>query len=131
MEKSIRLYHWLPRIICLITIVLVSLVALKSYQADISIWQQIGSFAVVMIAPLTFLAFLIVAWRWELIGGIIFTIIGLMLSPYIFLHNYNTEISVWRSLFSIVVLILPFVTIGVLFIVSFFQKKKHHFFHPS
>jgi hypothetical protein len=37
------------------------------------------------------LASLLVASKWEFIGGIIFTAIGIVMSPFIFLHNYNVN----------------------------------------
>lgn len=131
MEKSVRLYHWLPRVICILAILFITLLSLNSYQYDSGFLASIGSLIKQLFPSLAFIAILIVAWRWELIGGIIFTTIGLMLSPYIFIHNYNANLSFWRSLLAILLIILPFVIIGVLFIVSFFQKKKHQFFNLS
>lgn len=128
MEKTVRLYHWLPRIISILVILLTSIIAIDSNQVTLGVWQQLGNSAINLIPAFAFSTFLIIAWRWELIGGILFTVIGLMLSPYIFIHNYNTELSFLGSLVSIFTLILPFILIGILFIVSFFQKKKHHFF---
>jgi len=70
------------------------------------------------------LAFLIVAWKWEFIGGIIFIIIGLALSPFIFIKNYNMNESIWMSLGIIMTITIPFVIVGILFLVSHNLKKK-------
>ena len=71
-------------------------------------------------------ALLLVAWKWEYVGGIIFTIIGLGLSPLVFNHNYNMNHSIWMSLGIIFTITIPFVLVGVLFIVGHFQKIKRN-----
>ncbi len=124
MKKSIRVFHWLPRIICILAILFVSLFALDSFNPELTIWQQIGAFLIHLIPSFILLALLIVAWKWEFIGGIIFTIIGLGLSPFVFVHNYKMNESIWMSLGIILTITIPFVVVGVLFIVSHFRKKQ-------
>lgn len=125
MKKSIKVFHWLPRIICILAILFVSVFALDAFSPELTIWQQIGSFLMHLIPSFILLAFLIVAWKWEYIGGIIFTVIGLGLSPFIFMHNYNMNHSVGISLGIILTITFPFVVVGILFIISHFMKKKN------
>ena len=68
---------------------------------------------------------LIVAWKWELIGGIIFALIGLGFSPFIFIHNYRMNQSVWMSLSVILMITVPFIIVGILFILSHRMKNKN------
>ena len=125
MKKSIRVFHWLPRIICILAILFVSLFALDAFSPELTIWQQIGGFLMHLIPSFILLAFLLVAWKWEYIGGIIFIIIGLGLSPYIYMLNYNRNHSVGMSLGIILTITFPFVIVGILFIISHFMKKKN------
>jgi len=67
---------------------------------------------------------LIVAWKWEFIGGIIFMVIGLAFSPVIFMLNYNRNDSIWLSLVIILTITIPFVVVGILFLISHRLKKK-------
>jgi hypothetical protein len=67
---------------------------------------------------------LIIAWKWEFIGGIIFILIALGLSPFIFKHNYNMNHSVDFSLQTVFIIAMPFVVVGILFIVSHFKKRN-------
>lgn len=124
MKKSTRVFHWLPRIICILAILFVSLFALDAFAPGLTIWQQIGAFLIHLIPSFILLALLIIAWKWELIGGIIFTIIGLGMSPFVFVHNYKMNSSIGMSLGIILTITIPFVVVGVLFIVSHFLKKK-------
>lgn len=125
MKKSIQVFYWLPRIICILAIFLVSLFAADAFSPELNIWQQIGAFMIHLIPSFILLAFLIIAWKWELIGGIIFMVIGLGLSPVIFTHNYKMNESVWMSLGFIMAITIPFVIVGGLFIASHFLRKKN------
>jgi hypothetical protein len=125
MKKSIKVFHWLPRIICILAILFVSLFAADAFSPELTIWQQLGAFIIHLIPSFILLAFLIVAWKWEYLGGIIFIITGLGLSPFIFVHNYQMNGSIWMSLGIILSITFPFVIVGVLFIVSHFVKKKN------
>jgi len=93
MKKSIKVFHWLPRIICILAILFVSVFALDAFSPELTIWQQIGGFLMHLIPSFILLAFLIVAWKWEYIGGIIFAIIGLIMSPFVFVMNYTSVMS--------------------------------------
>jgi len=123
MKKSIKIFHWLPRIICILAILFVSLFATDAFAPELTIWQQLVAFIIHLIPSFILLAFLIVAWKWEYIGGIIFIIIGLGFSPFVFMHNYKMNDSIWISLGVIFSITIPFVIVGILFIVSHFHKK--------
>jgi hypothetical protein len=124
MKSSIRLFHWLPRILCILAILFVSMFALDSFSPGHTIWQQLGTFFIHLIPTYVLTAILIIAWKWEKIGGIIFIVIGLALSPFVFMLNYNRTNSVWVSLFIIAMITFPFAVVGILFITSYNMKKK-------
>ena len=125
MKTSVKILHWAPRIICILAILFISLFALDSFSPDLTIWQQIGAFLIHLIPSFLLLVLLIVAWKREFIGGIIFTLIGLGFSPFIFVHNYKMNQSVWISLIIVLVITVPFIIAGILFIVSHSKKKKN------
>ena len=124
MEKKQKILYWLPRILCIIAILFISLFALDAFQPNLTIWQQIGAFLMHLIPSFILLALLLIAWKWEYIGGIIFTIIGLGFSPFIFKHNYDMNHSVWMSLSIITMITFPFVIVGILFIMNHFYNKR-------
>lgn len=123
-SSTIKIYHWLPRIICILAILFISLFALDAFQPSLSIWQQIVEFLMHLVPSFILTALLIIAWKRELIGGILFTVIGLGFSPVVFIHNYNMNHSVFISLGIIATITLPFIVVGILFISSHFIKKK-------
>lgn len=124
MKLSIKIFHWLPRILCILAILFVSLFALDAFTPGHKLWQQIGDFVIHLIPSFILITVLIAAWKWEFIGGIIFTVIGVGLSPFVFNMNYHRTHSVGVSLTIILMITIPFVVVGILFIVSHYLKKK-------
>jgi len=131
MNKSIRIIHWLPRVLCILAILFVSIFAFDAFSPDRTLLQQLGAFLVHLIPSFLLLALLVVAWKWEFAGGIIFTIIGLAFSPVVFTMNYRMNHSVWMSLGIIASITIPFVIVGIMFIVSHEMKKKHRQIIPD
>ena len=125
MKTVFKILHWTPRIICILAILLVSMFAFDAFESDQSIWQQISGFLIHLIPTYILVAFLIVAWKWELIGGVLFSLIGLGFAPFIYQHNYHMNHSVWMSLGIILMINFPFIVVGALFMVNHFMKKKN------
>jgi hypothetical protein len=123
-KKMNKILFWSPRILCILAILFVSLFAADAFEQGLSIWQQLKAFLIHLIPSFILLTFLIVAWKWELLGGIIFTIIGIGFSPFIFVKNYQMNNSIWMSLGVILSITFPFIVVGILFIVSHFDKRK-------
>ncbi len=124
MKTSVRLFHWLPRILCILAILFISLFAADAFAPGLTIWQQFGAFLIHLIPSFILLAFLIVAWKWEIVGGIIFMVLGLAFTPVIFMLNFNRNDSIWLSLVIILTITIPFVVVGILFLISHRLKKK-------
>lgn len=114
---------WTPRIICIVAIVFVSLFAFDSFQAGSTVWHQLGAFLIHLIPSFILLAILMVAWKWELTGGIILTFTGMVWSSFVFWLNYKRTDSVKTSFLIILVLAIPFVLSGILFIISHYRTK--------
>jgi hypothetical protein len=99
--------------------------ALDAFDPELSIWQQIVGFLIHLIPSFILIALLMVAWKREFIGGIIFILLGLGFSPILYSHNYKMNQSVGLSLLIISLITLPFVIVGILFLLSHYHKKKH------
>ena len=125
MKTSIRVLHWTPRIICILAILFVSMFALDSFNPELTIWRQIGDFLMHLIPTFVLFLFLVVAWNLDRIGGIIFVVIGLGFSPIIYMHNYNMNQSVIMSLQVLLFITVPFIIVGILFLLSHYMKKKN------
>ena len=126
MKISHKVIFWTPRILCILAILFISMFALDAFQPDLTIWQQLGNFFMHLIPSFILLAILLVAWKWELIGGGIFIVIALIMTPVIYIHNYNMNGSVWMSLWVIAMITFPFFLIGLLFILDYKINKKRN-----
>ncbi len=124
MGTSVKIFHWLPRVLCILAILLISMFALDSFSQERTFWQNLGALLMHLIPSFVLIALLIIAWKWELIGGITFATIGLAISPFIYNHNFHMNHSVGKSLLALLVVTVPFIIVGILFIVSHFMKKK-------
>jgi hypothetical protein len=126
MKTAIRVFHWLPRIICILAIFFVSIFAADAFAPGLTIWQQLEGFLLHLIPSIILIIILIAAWKWELAGGIIFIALGLIMSPFVYMMNYNrNHFSVGASLGVIMIITFPFILVGILFIISHSLKKKN------
>lgn len=120
------LIHWAPRILTILSILLISLFALDSFGPGVPLLTQIGAFLMHMIPSAVLVAVLIIAWRHQLTGGIIFIITGLALSPFLYSLNFRNNHSVWMSIGVVAIITLPFIVAGVMFIIDYYFKGKEH-----
>jgi len=124
MTKFTKLLHWSPRIICILAILFISLFALDAFDPSLPLGKQIIAFLEHLIPSIILGIFLIIAWKWELIGGILFLLIGIILSPIVFIHNYKMNHSIALSAIIILCITIPFVLVGILFIINHYKTKK-------
>ena len=125
MKTSTKVLYWTARILCILAILFISLFALDSVSSERTFWQNATALLMNLIPSFVLLAALIIAWKWEKTGGIILTIIGLALSIFVFVLNYKrNQFSVANSLKNALILAIPFVLAGILFILSHHRKKK-------
>jgi len=98
--------------------------SLDAFHAGIPLKNQILDWLMHMIPSFVLIIVLIIAWKWENIGGIIFLSIGLAFSPYVFWGNYTHNHSIWLSLVIILIITIPFILVGLLFMLSYHTKRK-------
>ena len=124
MSTTSKIIYWIPRVLCILAILFISMFALDSFDPRLTIWQQIGGFLIHLVPSYILVAVLIVAWKWELIGGIIFILVGIGFTPLIYYHNFAMNHSVMMSLGIILVITFPFILVGGLFMTSHFLRRK-------
>ena len=125
MKTSVKILHWLPRIICILAILFISMFSLDVFTPGLTIWQQLGGFLIHNIPSFVILVILIIAWKWEFTGGITFIILGLVFYLLVFLLNhYRNQFSVGRSLVNAAMIAVPIIIVGILFVWSHNRKKK-------
>jgi prolipoprotein diacylglyceryltransferase len=125
MKRSAKVLYWTPRILCILAILFISLFSLDSFSSELTFLQNTTAFLMHNIPSFVLLAVLIVAWKWEKVGGIILTIFGVVFSIFIFVFNYKrNNFPIMTCLLLTLALSIPFVLAGILFIISHYRKKK-------
>lgn len=99
--------------------------ALDAFEGTDTLWEKLGHFFMHLIPSFVLLIVFFVATKWELLGGILFTSIGVVFSPPVFILNYRMNESIGMSLAVIMAITLPFIVVGILFVISSRLKKNH------
>ena len=98
--------------------------ALDAFEGAHPLWVQLGHFLIHLIPSFVLLIVFFVAIKWERVGGILFTVIGIALSPPVFILNYRMNESIWMSLGIIMAITGPFIVVGILFVICSRLKKQ-------
>jgi hypothetical protein len=113
-----RLLYWIPRVLAIVSILFMAMFSLDAFAGNESFGMKMLGFLMHNIPVLIVTAILIIAWKWEVAGGILFILA--FTAGTIFFHSFTGNPG------SIVV-IAPFLIIGILFILHGFLyplKKK-------
>lgn len=125
MKPSLKIIHWTPRILGFLCLLFISMFAADAFETGHTIWQQLANLFMHLIPTFILTIILIIAWKREYIGGIIFILIGLGTSPFIFMHNYKVNnFTIFQCIVNVLLINFPFVLVGLLFIISHNMKKK-------
>ena len=85
MKPIDRLIYWMPRILGIIIVLFTGMFAFDT-KFDGSVFNFVADIYTHLLFPAVLLATLIAAWRWEMIGIITYTLLGIV---YIFMaHNH-------------------------------------------
>jgi uncharacterized membrane protein HdeD (DUF308 family) len=98
--------------------------ALDSFAPGLPIWEQLRDFMIHLIPSYVLIMALWLAWKKEKWGGVVFIAIGAITSFPVFLMNYHRTNSIWVSLFIVLIINIPFIMVGALFIISDYLKRK-------
>jgi hypothetical protein len=73
---SSRALFWAPRALCILFIAFVSMFALDAFGEGRGFWQTLVHLTMHLIPTFVMVAALVVAWRWEWVGTVVFTACG-------------------------------------------------------
>jgi hypothetical protein len=114
-NKSRRFFYWSPRILGILAIAFMTLFSLDCFEEGNLLGDQLLCFLMHNIPSLIILGILLIAWKWERIGGILF--LAAALSGMIFFNVFNGN---WGAM----IIMTPFVITGILFILHHERAHK-------
>jgi hypothetical protein len=113
-----KILYWIPRALAIVSILFMAMFSLDAFDGNDSFKMKMLGFLIHNIPVLIVTAILVIAWKWEGTGGILFILA--FIAGTIFFHSFTGNPG------SIIV-IAPFFIIGILFILHGFLyplKKK-------
>lgn len=122
-KKAGWLLYWAPRIISILYLFLLSLFSLDVISSGLSFWQTVTGLVMHNLLVFVLLIVLIISWKRELVGGIIFNLIGLSYIAMMLARAFKIS-SGWPEASSIIVISIPALIIGILFTANWQKRKK-------
>jgi hypothetical protein len=110
MKQFIR---WAPRVLGVLFILFISIFALDAFEEGMPLWEQIIGFLIHLVPTYILIAFLLVAWKFPLAGGLLF--IGIGIFYILFARNFNP--------FTYLIISGPAILTGALFIAQKFISE--------
>lgn len=123
MKLSDKIIRWAPRVIGILAILFISLFAFDSFSPDKTFGQNLLSLLIHLLPSIALLILVLIAWKWELAGGIIFLLAGIAWSVFIYIGNLKRTGVPGKALMVVLILGLPLVIAGILFIVSHYRHS--------
>ena len=121
--------RWVARILCLLAIAFIGMWSVEAVEGKVGLGRQILGFlmAPTFLLSVVLIIILIIAWKRELVGGTLIALFGLATAAYAYIYNVSKSRPIGSpdsSALNIVVMIsLPFIIVGVLFMISHFLHR--------
>jgi len=109
-----KLIHWLPRVLGILFALFISIFALDTFGEGVPFKEAVIGFLIHLLPTYIVIAILLIAWKWEWVGGILFILAGFF---YIFRVN-NMHWSAYLFVAG------PPILTGCLFIAAYFSSKQ-------
>jgi|WetSurMetagenome_2_1015567.scaffolds.fasta_scaffold767026_2 hypothetical protein len=110
-----KILYWLPRVLAIFAILFVLLFSFDVFEGNAPMWKKLAGFVIHNIPVIILSGILVVAWKWETIGGSVFIITALTAAILLTLRTH---------MLSTLIVISPFFIVGVLFIIHDQLVKK-------
>ena len=110
------IWYWAPRILAIGIILFIGLFALDVFDSTKPLLSQLGAFLIHLVPNYLLLAALLLAWKKEKLGGIVFLGIGL-----VFIFFFKT----YRDAVTFFLISFPIILIGIGFLYHYFLAKKY------
>jgi hypothetical protein len=108
---------WVARIICILAILFVMMFSMDCFDGGYSFKEALTCFVMHNIPAFLIIISLVIAWKWEIIGGAMLIIAASVMIYYF----KGFEGNIWA-----IILASPFLLAGALFILNAYLLKKRN-----
>jgi len=113
MRTTTKIFHWTPRILGILMTLFIGMFALDAFDPRLALLRQILNFLIQLIPAYIALVTVVIAWKWDLAGGLIYLLLSLSYSVWAVHHP------LW-----ILAISLPLITLSILFFMSWYFRRK-------
>jgi hypothetical protein len=118
MNKSMkRVVYWTPRILCILFAVFISLFALDVFEGGKGFWKTSVALLLHLVPTIIIVAVLVVSWRREWIGGILFIALGILYVVWAWGRFHLTTYAIISG---------PLLLMGILFLLNWRHRAVLH-----
>ncbi|MFA6254787.1 MAG: hypothetical protein WC675_01985 [Patescibacteria group bacterium] len=121
-KKVNKFVYWAPRILAILFILFLAMFSLDIFDGNYGFWGTIVGLFMHNIPALILLAVLIISWKYEIVGGIVFILAGL---AYIIMLMMNQTFE-WYMLSWALTISGPAFLVGILFLINWIKKSRHN-----
>lgn len=104
---------WIPRVLAILFAIFISLFAFDVFDQGTGFFKTLLAFLIHLIPTFLIIAILVLSWKWPLIGGIGFILLGL---AYVYWASRNIEVYA--------LIYIPLFLTGVLFLTSWLLRDR-------
>lgn len=120
-HKVSKFVYWTPRVLSIIFLLFLAMFSLDIFDMKLGFWQTVLGLFMHNIPVFILLAVLLVSWKRELVGGIVFILAGLLyITTIVAMKDPVWYIAILWSL----IIAGPAFLIGILFMVNWRKKRK-------
>jgi hypothetical protein len=126
MERKVNKFiYWTPRILSIMFLCFLALFSLDVISPGLSFWQIIIGLLKHNIPMFILLAVLLISWKYEIVGGIIFILAGTLYVATILMNMLRNSFE-WYMISYSLIIAGPAFLIGILFIINWVKKQNSH-----
>jgi hypothetical protein len=123
-KKTGGFIYWTPRILSILFVVFLALFSLDIFDMALSFWETVVGLAMHNIPAFTILVLLIISWKHEMIGGVLFILAGAAYIVGLLITILQGVAHQWYMLTWSLYIAGPAFLIGILFIIGRMRKKE-------
>jgi len=125
MEKKINKFvYWTPRILSIIFILFLAIFSLDVFDMKLGFWGTVLGLFMHNIPVFILLAVLLISWKHEIVGGVVFILAGALYIVMILMNVLRNSFE-WYMLSWILTIAGPAFLIGILFIINWLKKRNN------
>ena len=109
------IFYWTPRLLSILFAVFISIFALDVFGEGTGFWQTVVALLRHLMPTLFIILTLVLAWRWEWIGAVVFSALGVL---YIIMVFGRFPLSVYFIISG------PLFLVSFLFLLNWMYRKK-------